>query len=57
MPIYEYMCPKCAKIFEATNTVEDREYQKCLVCASPCRLLISKNNFILSGSGWAKDGY
>jgi putative FmdB family regulatory protein len=63
MPIYEYKCVECGKEFsELFKTFKEADVKDCKVsckhCGSPdVQKLISKNDFQLKGSGWAKDGY
>jgi len=57
MPIFDYECQKCGHAFEqVVYKVNDRI--ACPKCHSICIYkMISKTNFVLKGSGWAKDGY
>ena len=52
MPIYEYKCKKCKKIIEAFQKITDPPLKKCEFCGGKLIKLISRNSFILLGSGW-----
>ncbi len=59
MPVYEFRCNKCEKVFEKIffsfkNKVDN---VKCIDCGSKCKRIISKSSFKLSGSGWSFDNY
>lgn len=60
MPKYEYRCPKCGAVTEMTRSVDQRNDEP-LCFADDCNvsmnLVISKTGFVLSGTGWARDGY
>lgn len=60
MPIYEYKCEDCLKIFERLIPTMSNRKEKCPWCDKMCEKMISASNFHLDntkGSGWAKDGY
>ena len=64
MPLYEFECEDCGYIFEELVTLSSKilnEYEIVAVCpkcdSAFCKKIISKTNFRLKGSGWAKDGY
>jgi putative FmdB family regulatory protein len=58
MPIYEFKCEKCGEEFETMSKVSDRDSSpECKKCKGPTKRKISKTSFVLSGGGWAKDGY
>ena len=58
MPIYEYKCINCGKITEHWNTIENRNMPvDCEYCGSVASRVQSVTSFILSGSGWGRDGY
>ncbi len=63
MPTYEYKCT-FGHEFEETQKITDAPLTACPVkishdhvCEAEVKRLISGSNFILKGSGWAKDGY
>jgi len=56
--IYEFRCEECNKIMSESLPITSRKKQtKCLFCEGVAKRIISKNNFILKGGGWEKDGY
>ena len=58
MPIYEYLCDKCAHEFEAEQRITDDPIRTCPQCRSrKVRRLISQTSFVLKGSGWYSDLY
>lgn len=60
MPTYLYMCPVCVKEFEVFHSIKD-ELKECPICHdkehAPKRLIAPGGSFILSGGGWAREGY
>ena len=54
MPIYEYECPDCGKVFEAIQKFSDPELTDCRLCNNerPVKKLISAAAFHLKGTGW-----
>lgn len=58
MPVYEYECPSCNKVFSVTRKIvsEDIKSARC-ECGETAKLIISKSTFKLNGSRWYKDGY
>jgi putative FmdB family regulatory protein len=58
MPCYEYECDKCDLVFGVITRLRDYEHkQRCPVCDSIARRIISKTSFALKGGCWEKDGY
>jgi putative FmdB family regulatory protein len=57
MPVYEYECSVCKKIFEIQQRVADAPLTVCPECGAEVRKLISMSSFQLKGSGWYSDGY
>ena len=57
MPIYEYKCKECDKIYEVMQGFEDEPLEKCEKCGGLLEKILSKSNFQLKGDGWYKDGY
>ena len=53
MPIYEYECQQCGKVFETIRKFSDPRLTEC-VCEekAPVTKLISAAAFHLKGSGW-----
>ncbi len=58
MPIYEYKCLTCGKIFEITQKITAKPITKCPECGGDVKKLISNSSsFILKGSGWYATDY
>jgi putative FmdB family regulatory protein len=57
MPVYEYECSGCQKIFEIQQRIADAPVSVCPDCGGSVRKLISMSSFQLKGSGWYTDGY
>lgn len=57
MPIYEYECPACDKIFEVQQRMTDAPLKVCPDCSGKVKKLISASSFQLKGGGWYSDGY
>lgn len=57
MPIYEYECKKCEKVFEVQQRMSDDPLTQCPDCKGEVKKLISNNSFQLRGGGWYADGY
>lgn len=57
MPVYEYECNSCEKVFEVQQKMSDAPFKKCPECAGELKKLISTNSFQLKGGGWYADGY
>lgn len=58
MAIYEYACKACELTWEEEQSIKDSPHEKCMFCGEKAAYrLISRTNFSLAGSGWAKDGY
>ena len=53
MPIYEYQCFECKKIAEVIQKTDD----PAPLCHGAMKRLMSKNSFILRGSGWFATDY
>lgn len=56
MPIYEYECPKCAKVFEEWGKTGD-SHKNCPICGSDSPRIISRTSFVLKGDGWYVSDY
>ena len=52
MPIYEYKCSKCGKIFERLQSVAAAPLRKCIYCQGRVEKIISQSSFQFKGSGW-----
>ncbi len=57
MPIYEYECPTCEKVFEVQQGMNDQPLTTCSVCGGKVKKLVSMSSFHLKGGGWYSDGY
>ncbi len=57
MPIYEYECDNCTKITEEIGSITDNPQEISCTCGEKAHKIMSKNSFILKGSGWEKDGF
>ena len=57
MPIYEYQCNKCSKIYEIWQKISGTPPDKCTECGGPLHKLVSLSSFQLKGGGWYVDGY
>lgn len=52
MPIYEYQCQKCEKVFEITQKITEAPKKKCPECSGKLEKLLSAPAFHLKGGGW-----
>ncbi|MDO5537771.1 MAG: zinc ribbon domain-containing protein [Desulfovibrionaceae bacterium] len=58
MPIYEYRCPKCEKIFEEwSHITEDHPQEPCPDCGTLSPRIMSSTSFVLEGGGWYVTDY
>jgi len=57
MPVYEYECQECNKIFEVQQKIADKPLSNCPECQAPVKKLMSMTSFQLKGGGWYADGY
>ncbi|MDR2076532.1 MAG: zinc ribbon domain-containing protein [Desulfovibrio sp.] len=59
MPIYEYRCASCHRIFEewSRQVEEDSVPRSCPLCGCEARRLISHTSFALKGQGWYATDY
>ncbi len=57
MPVYEYECKECRKVFEVQQKMADRPLSNCPECSAPVKKLVSMSSFQLRGGGWYADGY
>jgi putative FmdB family regulatory protein len=57
MPIYEYRCEKCGKIFEVLQRFSDAPVKIHEACGGEVEKLISHSAFQLKGSGWYQTDY
>jgi putative FmdB family regulatory protein len=57
MPLYEYRCHQCEKVFEYQQRMADPAKTTCEECAGALERLISRSSFSFKGGGWYKDLY
>ena len=57
MPVYEYECKECQKVFEVQQKMSDEPLKNCPECQAPVKKLVSMSSFQLKGGGWYADGY
>jgi putative FmdB family regulatory protein len=57
VPIYEYQCADCGKVFEAFQKISDAPLAECRFCNGRVDQLISKTSFQLKGGGWYVTDY
>lgn len=57
MPIYEYECSSCEKVFEVQQRISDDPLDTCPDCQGAVKKLVSVSSFQLKGGGWYADGY
>lgn len=56
MPIYEFKCPQCHKIYEKIMSIHDPN-PKCENCGGDMNKLISQTSFAFKGNGWYVTDY
>jgi putative FmdB family regulatory protein len=57
MPIYEYECLACGKIFETVQKISEEPLTECRYCGGRVNRLISNCSFQLKGTGWYVTDY
>lgn len=57
MPVYEYECKECDRVFEVQQKMSDKPLTTCPECQAPVKKLVSRSSFQLKGGGWYADGY
>jgi len=57
MPLYEYKCHSCGKIFEVLQKFSDDQVKVHEECGGEVERLISRSAFQLKGSGWYATDY
>lgn len=57
MPVYEYECKECDRVFEVQQKMTDKPLSNCPECQAPVKKLMSMSSFQLKGGGWYADGY
>ena len=57
MPLYEYRCDSCNKVFEVIQKFSDTPLSVCETCGKPVYKLMSSTSFALKGTGWYTTDY
>jgi putative FmdB family regulatory protein len=57
MPLYEYRCSKCHRVFEVLQKFSDSPLEMHEDCGGPVERLISAPSFRFKGSGWYETDY
>lgn len=57
MPIYEYACPKCNRVYEHMHPMAEKPTFECEACGTVLEKKISAAAFSFKGGGWYKDLY
>ncbi len=57
MPVYEYECNECQKVFEIQQKIAEDPIKMCPECNGAVKKLMSMSSFQLKGGGWYADGY
>lgn len=57
MPVYEYDCPTCERVYEVHQGINDQPLTSCSVCGGEVKKIMSMSSFHLKGGGWYSDGY
>ncbi len=57
MPIYEYECLECRKVFEIFQKISEDPLTECPACKGEMQKIISPCAFHLKGTGWYVTDY
>jgi len=57
MPLYEYRCSKCGKVFEVLQKFSDQPLATHPECGGAVERLLSASSFQLKGGGWYATDY
>ncbi|MBW2056730.1 MAG: zinc ribbon domain-containing protein [Deltaproteobacteria bacterium] len=57
MPVYEYQCVVCGKIFEVLHGIHEDYKADCPSCHGRVKRILSPSNFILKGAGFYVNDY
>ena len=52
MPIYEYKCDKCGKIFEEHQSIHDKAITECKHCKGSVKRVFHAAGIVFKGSGF-----
>jgi len=55
MPIYEYECENCGKIFEVFQKIGDEPIKECKFCGGKVHKVISRPSVFVKGEGAKKE--
>ena len=57
MPIYEYRCDDCERVFEAIQRISDAPLDACRHCGGAAQRIVSSPAIQFLGSGWYVTDY
>ena len=57
MPIYEYRCKSCEKVFEVLQRISEEPLNTCIECGEKVEKLVSNTAFQFKGGGWYVTDY
>lgn len=57
MPVYEYRCSSCGRIFEVLQNSDDNKARVCPHCSGRAERIVSHCTFHLKGTGWYATDY
>jgi len=57
VPIYEYECKECGKVFDVLQKLNSEPVKTCTDCGGKVEKLISASSFQFKGSGWYVTDY
>jgi putative FmdB family regulatory protein len=57
MPLYEYQCPACGRVFEELRRAGDEADASCPDCGKPSPRVVSLSAFAFKGSGFYATDY
>ena len=57
MPLYEYECPACGRVFEELRRAGDESDAACPQCGKSASRIVSLSAFALKGSGFYATDY
>ena len=52
MPVYEYKCPKCAKVFDIMHAMDEQPKPACTECVVPLKRVYRLAGIAFKGGGW-----
>jgi putative FmdB family regulatory protein len=57
MPIYEFRCEACERLFEQILPINHRRTHRCPGCGKRAQRVMSRSSFQLKGTGWYATDY